>query len=109
MVGSFPENNLRGGSGYCKLSTRYQDTHCKDRLKQSTRRQYVYLLDKCIVPEIGRIKVADVTRADIANLQHKLAKNPDRANKVMVVLSKMFNLAEVWGLRKTDRILAASS
>ena len=41
-----------------------------------------------------------VTRADIANLQHKLAKNPDRANKVMVVLSKMFNLTEVWGLRQ---------
>ena len=82
------------------LSTRFQDTHCKDRLKPSTRRQYVYLLDKFIVPEIGRTKVADVTRADIANLQHKLAKNPDRANKVMVVLSKMFNLSEVWGLRQ---------
>lgn len=82
------------------LSQRFQDTHCKDRLKPSTRKQYVYLLDKFIVPEIGRIKIADVTRADIANLQHKLAKNPDRANKVMVVLSKMFNLAEVWGLRQ---------
>ena len=82
------------------LSQRFQDTHCKDRLKPSTRSQYVYLLEKFIVPEIGRIKTSDVTRADIANLQHKLAKNPDRANKVMVVLSKMFNLAEMWGLRQ---------
>lgn len=84
----------------CDLSRRFQDTHCKDRLKPTTKAQYAHLLRKYIVPELGHIKVASVTRADIANLQHKLARTPDKANKVLVVLSKMFNLAELWGLRQ---------
>ena len=82
------------------LSQRFQDTHCKDRLKPTTKTQYAYLLRKYIVPELGHLKVVSITRADIANLQHKLARTPDRANKVLVVLSKMFNLAELWGLRQ---------
>jgi len=82
------------------LGQRFQDVHCKDHLKPSTRAQYTHLLNKYIVPELGHMKVASITRADIANLQHKLASSPDKANKVMVVLSKMFNLAELWGLRQ---------
>lgn len=81
------------------LAQRFVETHCKDRLKPKTLAQYTYLLKKFVVPELGAIKVTAVTRADIAQLQHKLAPTPDRANKVLVVLSKMFNMAELWGLR----------
>jgi integrase len=40
-----------------------------------------------------------VTRADIATLHHSLRKKPTAANRVLALLSKMFNLAERWGLR----------
>jgi len=44
-------------------------------------------------------KVADVTRADVAQLHHDFRHIPYQANRTLGVLSKMFNLAELWGLR----------
>lgn len=41
----------------------------------------------------------DVTRADIANLMKKMSKTPTNANRVLAVVRKMFNMAEVWGMR----------
>ena len=52
-----------------------------------------------IVPHLGQIKVADVTRADISSLMKKMAKTPPNANRVLSAVRKMFNMAEVWGLR----------
>jgi Aldehyde oxidase and xanthine dehydrogenase, a/b hammerhead domain len=43
--------------------------------------------------------VADLTRADIAKLHHANRASPYQANRLLAVLSKMFNLAERWGLR----------
>jgi integrase len=43
--------------------------------------------------------VADVTKADIACLHHELRRIPYQANRNLEVISKMFNLAELWGLR----------
>jgi integrase len=52
-----------------------------------------------IVPHLGQIKVSDVTRADISSLMKKMAKTPPNANRVLSAVRKMFNMAEVWGLR----------
>lgn len=52
-----------------------------------------------IIPELGQIKVADVTRADISSLMKKMSKFPTNANRVLSAVRKMFNMAEVWGLR----------
>jgi integrase len=43
--------------------------------------------------------VVDVTRQDAGKLHHGLRDTPYQANRVLAVLSKMFNLAERWGLR----------
>ena len=40
-----------------------------------------------------------MTRADIARLHHAGRESPYQANRVLAVLSIMFNLAEAWGLR----------
>ena len=45
------------------------------------------------------MKVADVTKADIARLHYELRHIPYQANRNLEVVSKMFNLAELWGLR----------
>ena len=52
-----------------------------------------------IEPRIGSRKVADVQRSDIAVLHHDMRSTPYQANRTLGVLSKMFNLAELWGLR----------
>ena len=43
--------------------------------------------------------VTQVTRADIANFHHDLRHIPYQANRCLEIISKMFNLAELWGLR----------
>jgi len=52
-----------------------------------------------IIPQLGQIKVADVTRADISSLMKRMAKTPTNANRVLSAVRKMFNMAEVWGMR----------
>jgi integrase len=52
-----------------------------------------------IIPHLSQIKVADVTRADISSLMKKMARTPPNANRMLSAVRKMFNMAEVWGLR----------
>ncbi len=49
--------------------------------------------------KLGRRRVAEVTCPDISELHQAYAHIPYQANRTLGVLSKMFNLAEVWGLR----------
>jgi len=43
--------------------------------------------------------VLEVTRADVARFHHDLRHTPYQANRNLEIISKMFNLAEMWGLR----------
>ena len=44
-------------------------------------------------------RVTEVTRADVARIHHDLRHIPYDANRCLEMISKMFNLAEMWGLR----------
>jgi integrase len=78
---------------------RFYRDHVLERCKPTTQREYRRSIDLFIKPEIGPFKIVDVTRADIAKLHHGLRDKPYQANRTLGVLSKMFNLTEVWGLR----------
>ena len=52
-----------------------------------------------IDPAIGEMRIAEVERKDIAKLHFDLRDKPYQANRTLGVLSKMFSLAEIWGLR----------
>ena len=82
-----------------ELAQRFDKEHIAVRLKPGTAREYRRNLRRFILPAIGRLKVADVTKADIARLHHELRHIPYQANRNLEVISKMFNLAELWGLR----------
>ena len=73
----------------------YVPTHCRP----TTEREYRRSVELFINPKIGTRKVVDVERTDIAKLHHDLRGKPYQANRTLGVLSKMFNLAEVWSLR----------
>ena len=81
------------------LCDRFFEDHARGRCKPSTQAEYRRNLDLFIKPGIGTLKVVDVERRDIADLHHGLRHIPYQANRMLQVLSKMFNLAEVWGLR----------
>jgi integrase len=82
-----------------RLGERFLREHVALRCKPSTQAEYKRSVELFINPRIGTRKVTDIERKDIAELHHGLSHIPYQANRTLGVLSKMFNLAEVWGLR----------
>ena len=73
----------------------YVPVHCKP----STQGEYRRSVELFIDPAIGEMRIAEVERKDIAKLHFDLRDRPYQANRTLGVLSKMFSLAEIWGLR----------
>lgn len=82
-----------------ELSKRFLAEHAGPKCRATTAAEYRRLLRLWIDPQLGNLKVADVTRADVARLHHAMREQPYQANQARAVLSKMFTLAERWGLR----------
>ena len=82
-----------------ELAERFDAEHVAVRVKESTAKGYRRLLKLTILPALGRHRVTEVTRADVAKLHHDQRHIPYEANRCLEVISKMFSLAEMWGLR----------
>jgi len=62
-------------------------------------------IERFIVPEWGNLLVTSIKRADVAALHTKLGKHGHyQANRVYSLLSKMFNLARVWGFVPEEHV-----
>ena len=81
------------------LAERYMEEHVVPHCKPSTAKGYRRYLDKHIIPFFGDMKIRDVQRSDVAEFHHSLRHIPYEANHGLEIISKMFNLAEMWGLR----------
>ena len=81
------------------LGERFLREHVAVRCEASTQFEYKRSVELFINPKLGTRKVTDIERRDIAELHHSFSHIPYQANRTLGVLSKMFNLAEVWGLR----------
>jgi integrase len=73
----------------------YAEPHKKPRSVEEDRRN----LKLHVRPELGALKVSAVARQDVLKLHHKMRATPGAANRVQALLSKMFGLAEEWGIR----------
>jgi integrase len=71
------------------------------KLRKSTRDEYEGLLAQWILPELGTKPVADVRRVDIERLHHRISQQgtATRANRVLSLTSRLFNLAIGWEMR----------
>lgn len=68
-------------------------------MNTSTSKEYRWNLQRFILPALGQLTVTGITRADVAKFHHDLRHIPYQANLCLEVISKMFSLSEVWGLR----------
>ena len=82
-----------------ELCVKFMEDHSSQRNKPSTQKGYQGVIDRNIIPLLGRMKVHDVKRPDVASMMKKMAHKPADANRTFSVMRKMFNLAEVWGYR----------
>lgn len=81
------------------LAERYWTDHVQLHCKPSTARGYADCLQKYILPIFGDMRVTDVTRAHVSEFHSSLRDKAFTANRCLEMISKMFNLAEVWGWR----------
>ena len=82
------------------LAARFEAEHLLKR-RPATQRDYRSILRLHILPELGRIKVADLRHADVERL-HRGVKARYRANRSVAVLSKMLSLAVKWELAERN-------
>ena len=81
------------------LGERFLSDYVPTRCKESTAYEYRRAVELFINPSIGRLKVIDLARPDVARFHHELRDKPYQANRALGVLHKMMNMAEIWGLR----------
>jgi integrase len=82
-----------------ELADRYLREHAEIYKKSRSVHEDGRLLDKVILPRLGSEPVAGISRRDLAAFHASLLGTPVQANRALALLSKMFNLAEVWELR----------
>lgn len=82
-----------------ELCSQFMEEYSKPRNKPSTVETYRWYIEHRIIPELGRMKVPDVTRTQITEFMRRMSGTPVTANRTLSCVRKMFNLAEMWGYR----------
>lgn len=80
------------------LADLYRETHLP-RKRASSRMNDELILAKHIIPRLGKLRVAEVRRPEIAAMHRDMTKStPIAANRCLALLSKMFSvaMAEEW-------------
>jgi integrase len=81
------------------LLYRYIAEHVEQRNRPATRVAFKSIVERDIRPELGRLKVAAVTRQDMHRFHAARSATPRQANLILAICSKAFNLAELWEMR----------
>ncbi len=100
--GTDPASNkaaLRGSPTVAEFCERWLVEHVERKRKESTAKLYHSMAERFIKPAIGRRKVSEVTRQDVARLHASLRATPYQANRCLAVVSALFNYAELMGER----------
>jgi integrase len=90
------EKERREAPTVAELCARYLAEHVDVHNKSRTRAENRRMVEQIIKPRISRLKVEAVDHEDVVRLHRDLKGTPRQANHVVAILSKMFNLAEVW-------------
>ena len=88
-----------GACTVAALAERYMAAHVAVGCSAHTVSLYRGSLNNHILPALGTMPIRAVTRGHVSALHLRLRHTPRAANRVLMVLSKMFSLAESWGLK----------
>jgi len=82
-----------------ELCERYLNEHADVHKKPLSAAEDHRLIEQRIRPALGTMKANAVSSDDVLRLHHQLRATPFQANRIVALLSKMFNLAEAWKAR----------
>ena len=81
-----------------ELGERYVKSHLEVNCRPNTVATFRRVLNLHILPELGHLAVASVERSHVSDLHFKMRDKPAQANQAVEILSRMFGLAEAWGM-----------
>lgn len=81
------------------LANEYMAKHAMPKKRARSAAMDRSLLDRLVLPAIGSRAVEEITYGDIQSFHNRLADRPYQANRVLALLSKMFELSIRWGWR----------
>jgi integrase len=85
------------------LLDRYMHEHARPKKRERSVESDRSLINRHILPELGRKRVEDITHADVERLHEKItASAPVAANRAVALLSKAMSLAIRWGWRSDN-------
>ena len=93
-----PQSPPDAGPTIAEVAERYMKEHVAVRCKPSTAIGCRYALDKYLLPAFGTRALGSIGREEVATLQYGLHKTPIMANRIVDMLSRLFNMAEAWGI-----------
>ena len=82
-----------------RLADKWLADYVKPKLKPHTIRDYGQLLRQHILPALGQLSVAHISRDDIVHLHVAMAEIPRRANYALATIRALLNFAIGLGLR----------
>ncbi len=86
------------GPSVAELARAYLEEHVAVRCKPKTVKMYGQAVRKHILPALGRMPALAVEHVRVSELHHKLRETPFMANRVVDVLSRIYNAAGDRGL-----------
>ena len=95
-------SELRSSPTVSELCDRFLNEHVKIHKKPRGIELDEFYIEKYIKPELGTRKAISIDKQDIQQLHFSLRDKQAQANRMLATLSKMFNLAEEWGYRKSN-------
>jgi len=98
------QRSARGAPTVRDLAADYIERHAVPNKRPKGVKDDRAMLETVILPKLGKRKVAEITRRDIEALHITYVDRPYRANRVLALLSKMFNLAVSWGWRPDNPV-----
>ena len=92
------KSHTRLAPTFGELAATFLAEHVDAKRKPGTRRQYRDVLERIAVPVLGKLKAAEVRRADVASLHLQHKATPFQANRALAVIGAMYAFADKRGL-----------
>ncbi len=87
-----------GGPTVAELCARYLSEYVSVRCKPGTAALYRSVIDRHVLPALGKLPIAALSRAQVAEFHESLYETPAVANTALRILSSMYRLAAGWGM-----------
>ncbi len=90
------KQRARGEPTFRDLEKEYLERHYSAEASANSKRNDRQMLDGVILPRLGGLRVKAINSRDIEKIHHDLKETPYRANRVLALLSSMFEEARAW-------------